>query len=98
MADASRTFSRYVAIGDSSTEGLDDPDGRGGYRGGPPGFLKAIDDRTLNLYSLRPQPLWRLALRALHIRRGRHHLHERHRADHLPTLRTLSSCGRSGAL
>jgi lysophospholipase L1-like esterase len=28
-----RVFSRYVAIGDSSTEGLDDPDGRGGYRG-----------------------------------------------------------------
>jgi lysophospholipase L1-like esterase len=28
-----RTFARYVAIGDSSTEGLDDPDGRGGYRG-----------------------------------------------------------------
>lgn len=27
------TFARYVAIGDSSTEGLDDPDGRGGYRG-----------------------------------------------------------------
>lgn len=27
------TFRRYVAIGDSSTEGLDDPDGRGGYRG-----------------------------------------------------------------
>ena len=26
-------FSRYVAIGDSSTEGLDDPDGRGGYHG-----------------------------------------------------------------
>lgn len=26
-------FQRYVAIGDSSTEGLDDPDGRGGYRG-----------------------------------------------------------------
>lgn len=26
-------FSRYVAIGDSSTEGLDDPDGQGGYRG-----------------------------------------------------------------
>jgi lysophospholipase L1-like esterase len=26
-------FTRYVAIGDSSTEGLDDPDGRGGYRG-----------------------------------------------------------------
>lgn len=26
-------FARYVAIGDSSTEGLDDPDGRGHYRG-----------------------------------------------------------------
>jgi lysophospholipase L1-like esterase len=26
-------FERYVAIGDSSTEGLDDPDGHGGYRG-----------------------------------------------------------------
>lgn len=28
-----RRFERYVAIGDSSTEGLDDPDGRGHYRG-----------------------------------------------------------------
>ncbi|SDR68456.1 Lysophospholipase L1 [Friedmanniella luteola] len=27
------TFRRYVAIGDSSTEGLEDPDGVGGYRG-----------------------------------------------------------------
>jgi len=27
------TFHRYVAIGDSTSEGLDDPDGRGGYRG-----------------------------------------------------------------
>lgn len=26
-------FERYVAIGDSSTEGLEDPDGTGGYRG-----------------------------------------------------------------
>ena len=26
-------FNRYVAIGDSTSEGLDDPDGRGGYRG-----------------------------------------------------------------
>lgn len=32
-ATAARPFERYVAIGDSSTEGLDDPDGRGGYRG-----------------------------------------------------------------
>ncbi len=28
-----RRFERYVAIGDSSTEGLEDPDGEGGYRG-----------------------------------------------------------------
>ncbi|MCH9647123.1 MAG: SGNH/GDSL hydrolase family protein [Deltaproteobacteria bacterium] len=28
-----RRFERYVAIGDSSTEGLEDPDGQGGYRG-----------------------------------------------------------------
>ncbi|MFA6289499.1 MAG: SGNH/GDSL hydrolase family protein [Opitutaceae bacterium] len=27
------TFTRYVALGDSSTEGIDDPDGAGGYRG-----------------------------------------------------------------
>ena len=26
-------FERFVAIGDSSTEGLEDPDGKGGYRG-----------------------------------------------------------------
>ena len=26
-------FARYVALGDSSTEGIDDPDGNGGYRG-----------------------------------------------------------------
>jgi lysophospholipase L1-like esterase len=30
---APRQFARYVALGDSSTEGLDDPDSRGGYRG-----------------------------------------------------------------
>ena len=27
------SFARYVALGDSSTEGVDDPDGGGGYRG-----------------------------------------------------------------
>ncbi|HEY5821433.1 MAG TPA: SGNH/GDSL hydrolase family protein [Propionibacteriaceae bacterium] len=27
------SFRRYVAIGDSTTEGLEDPDGQGGYRG-----------------------------------------------------------------
>jgi lysophospholipase L1-like esterase len=33
MTSPPRVFSRYVAIGDSSTEGLDDPDGKGGYWG-----------------------------------------------------------------
>jgi lysophospholipase L1-like esterase len=28
-----RVYERYVAIGDSTVEGLDDPDGHGGYRG-----------------------------------------------------------------
>ena len=28
-----KEFHRYIAIGDSSTEGLEDPDGQGGYRG-----------------------------------------------------------------
>jgi len=32
-ASLPRHFDRYVAIGDSSTEGIDDPDERGGYRG-----------------------------------------------------------------
>lgn len=31
--DGVRRFERYVAIGDSTSEGLDDPDGKGGYRG-----------------------------------------------------------------
>ena len=35
-------FRRYVAIGDSSTEGLDDPDGRGGYRGWADRFAELI--------------------------------------------------------
>lgn len=33
LHEADVRFERYVAIGDSSTEGLDDPDGNGGYRG-----------------------------------------------------------------
>jgi len=32
-AERGPRWGRYVAIGDSSTEGLDDPDGHGGYRG-----------------------------------------------------------------
>ncbi|MDO3704981.1 SGNH/GDSL hydrolase family protein [Micromonospora sp. C28SCA-DRY-2] len=33
---------RYVAIGDSTTEGLDDPDGAGGYRGWADRFALAV--------------------------------------------------------
>lgn len=33
LVRCSRMYERYVAIGDSTSEGLDDPDGRGGYRG-----------------------------------------------------------------
>lgn len=33
MDNEAPRYDRYVAIGDSSTEGLDDPDGQGGYRG-----------------------------------------------------------------
>ncbi|MCW3813923.1 hypothetical protein ONA91_05570 [Micromonospora sp. DR5-3] len=33
---------RYVAIGDSTTEGLDDPDGAGGYRGWADRFALAL--------------------------------------------------------
>jgi lysophospholipase L1-like esterase len=32
-ASIPKRYERYVAIGDSTSEGLDDPDGRGGYRG-----------------------------------------------------------------
>jgi lysophospholipase L1-like esterase len=36
------SFARYVAIGDSSTEGLEDPDGRGGYRGWADRFAEHV--------------------------------------------------------
>ena len=35
-------FARYVAIGDSTTEGLDDPDGLGGYRGWANRFAEMV--------------------------------------------------------
>ena len=38
------TFHRYVAIGDSSTEGLVDPDGSGGYRGWADRLAQLIAD------------------------------------------------------
>lgn len=36
------TWRRYVAVGDSTTEGLDDPDGAGGYRGWADRFALAV--------------------------------------------------------
>lgn len=36
------SFARYVAIGDSSTEGLEDPDGKGGYRGWADRFAQHV--------------------------------------------------------
>jgi lysophospholipase L1-like esterase len=33
MSHPPASFTRYVALGDSSTEGIDDPDGAGGYHG-----------------------------------------------------------------
>ncbi|MEU5948722.1 SGNH/GDSL hydrolase family protein [Micromonospora sp. NPDC047465] len=35
-------WQRYVAVGDSTTEGLDDPDGAGGYRGWADRFALAV--------------------------------------------------------
>ncbi len=43
QAKAAPTFSRYVALGDSSTEGIDDPDGAGGYRGWSQRLAERID-------------------------------------------------------
>lgn len=37
-----RIFQRYVAIGDSTTEGMDDPDGDGGYRGWADRFAEHV--------------------------------------------------------
>jgi lysophospholipase L1-like esterase len=41
-----RHFRRYVALGDSSTEGLDDPDGRGGFRGWADRFAEHLAAHT----------------------------------------------------
>ncbi|WP_432975241.1 SGNH/GDSL hydrolase family protein [Dactylosporangium sp. CA-233914] len=41
-APAARTYRRYVAIGDSTTEGMDDPDGAGGYRGWADRFAEHV--------------------------------------------------------
>ena len=56
------TFHRYVAIGDSSTEGLVDPDGAGGYRGWADRLAQLIADAQ-------PEPLEyaNLAVRSLRL-------------------------------
>ena len=38
------TYHRYVAIGDSTTEGLEDPDGQGGYRGWADRLAQVVAD------------------------------------------------------
>ncbi|MFA9430905.1 SGNH/GDSL hydrolase family protein [Egicoccus sp. AB-alg2] len=43
-AEAGRVrWRRYVAVGDSTTEGMDDPDGAGGYRGWADRFAEHVD-------------------------------------------------------
>lgn len=44
MSEWTRRPQRYVAIGDSTTEGLEDPDGRGGYRGWANRLAEHLDD------------------------------------------------------
>lgn len=48
-----KIYERYVAIGDSTTEGLDDPDGKGSYRGWANRFaeLVAAQQRETLLYA-----------------------------------------------
>jgi lysophospholipase L1-like esterase len=57
------TFRRYVAIGDSSTEGLEDPDGQGGYRGWADRLAQHIADGQDE-----PLEYANLAIRGLKIR------------------------------
>ena len=57
------SFRRYVAIGDSSTEGLEDPDGRGGYRGWADRLAEHIADAQDE-----PLEYANLAIRGLRIR------------------------------
>lgn len=42
-------FARYVAIGDSTTEGIDDPDGAGGYRGWANRFAELMAEHNAGL-------------------------------------------------
>ena len=57
------TFRRYVAIGDSSTEGLQDPDGEGGYRGWADRLAEIIANAQVE-----PLEYANLGIRGLHLR------------------------------
>jgi lysophospholipase L1-like esterase len=62
-----RTFGRYVAIGDSSTEGLEDSDGRGGYRGWADRLAEHIADGQTE-----PLEYANLAIRGMRLTEIRH--------------------------
>src|SRR4029453_12289557 len=57
-----RTFRRYVAIGDSSTEGLEDPDGESGY----PGWADRLAEIIANAQA-EPLHYANLGVRSLHL-------------------------------
>jgi lysophospholipase L1-like esterase len=62
-----RTFRRFVAIGDSTTEGLDDPDGEGGYRGWADRLAEIIanaQDEPLDYANLGVRSLYLSEIRA----------------------------------
>ena len=80
-----RAFERYVAIGDSSTEGLDDPDGKGGYRG----WSNRLATRVAAAQSS-PLLYANLAVRGRSTRRIRDEQLD-HAADMRPDLVTLFS-------
>ncbi len=61
------TYRRYVAIGDSSTEGLEDPDGEGGYRGWADRLAQHIADGQSE-----PLEYANLAIRGLRMGEIRH--------------------------
>ena len=61
-AGAMTAFRRFVAIGDSSTEGLVDPDGEGGYRGWADRLAQMIADGQT-----RPLEYANLAIRGLRL-------------------------------
>lgn len=58
-------YHRYVALGDSSTEGLDDPDGKGGYRG----WADRLAERIVAVQG--PLQYANLGVRGLHTRQIR---------------------------